>query len=483
VASYDFSGPFVAARIVLPNGDAFPLWTNVGGDERATAPALLGGAADLQALCFVQEVQVQLNLSGLPQISIQLSPPFEDGMKFLDSPLADGRMQNTLEVQLGYASGTGDLGPILSAPFVTMLTAPEVQIDTEIQITLKGTGLGNSATYQGGRVTGQPGNKREDIIRRLAAGYGGGRRTLEVDFSEAYEDSTVHGLLTASAASYSQGNRSDWLALWWLAQETQCVMNIVGTSDDGQASVLRWRPRRAMFSGPPTRRYRLYHYPGGQFRGEIATAELQEDTIAELPILSFTCNTEAVWGALTYQDVLNFGIELNEVDEDDVEPASTTVTAETEAPPADSGEGAMTTPATDENPSQPFQAPGDPANPGAVRQASADVEAGAGMATQIEIETMGDPALLPGDVIALAGLGRRFDPGVYHVFQLTHSIGVGGFSTNVTIHKNIDPASAGNEPTGERNTADREAAAAAFVAEDPGLSESDLADVTGINLD
>jgi hypothetical protein len=480
VASYDFSGPFVAARIVLPNGDAYPLWTNVGGAETTTPT--LPGAPDLQALCFVQEIQVQLNLSGLPQLSVQLSPPFEDGMKFLDSPLADGRMQNKLEVQLGYASGTGGAGPILSAPFVAALTAPEVQIDTEIQITLKGQGLGGSAALQGGRVTGQEGDKREDIIRRLAAGYGGGRRTLEVDFSEAYDDSTVYGLLTASASGYAQGNRTDWLALWWLAQETRCIMNIVGTSDDGNAAVLRWRPRQAMFSGPPTRRFRLYHYPGGQFRGEIATAELQEDTIAELPILSFSCNTEAVWNALTYQDIANSGLELNEVDEDDVEPASTTVTAETEAPPVDSGEGAMTTPGNDELPDQAMHVPGDPGNPSAVRQASADVEAGAGMATQIEIETVGDPALLPGDVVALAGLGLRFDPGVYHVFQLTHSIGVGGFSTNVTVHKNVDPASAGNTPTGERNTADRAAAAAEFLAEDEGLSDADLADITGIQL-
>jgi len=403
-------------------------------------------------------------------------------MKFLDSPLADGRMQNTLEVQLGYAGGTGGSGPVLSSPFITALQAPEVQIDTEIQITLKGQGLGNSATHQGGRVTGQEGDKREDIIRRLVAGYGGGRRTLEVNFDEAYEDSTVYGLLTASAEGYAQGNRSDWLALWWLAQETNCIMNIVGTSDDGRAAVLRWRPRRVMFSGDPVRRYRLYHYPGGQFRGEIASAELQSDSIAEMPILSFTCNTEAVWGALTYQDVLNFGIELNDVDTDEVEPASTTVTADTEAPPVDSGEGAMTTPGNDEFPEQPLQMPGDPANPGAVRQAGADVEAGAGMATQIEIETMGDPAILPGDVVVLAGLGRRFDPGVYHVFQVTHSIGVGGFSTNLTIHKNADPASAGNEPTGERNTAEREAAVAEFLAEDEGLSDSDLADLTGIQL-
>lgn len=464
---YDFSAPFVAARITLPDGSAFPLWTNVGGEERVR-PAV-PGTEQLQALAFVQEVQVRLNLSGLPQISVQMSPTFEDGMKFLDSPLANPRMQNRIEVQLGYASGT-DSGPLLSPPFVASLQAPEVSIGMDVQITMKGTGLGSGVQIQGGRVTGQPRDKRRDIIERLAAGSGGGRRTLEMDWSAveaAGTQSEAYQRLEQSAEGYAQGGRSDWLALWEMADLTLCVMNIVGPNEPGGPARLRWLPRRGEnFTGPATRRYRLYHLPGGRLQGEITSPEFQEgDALAELPILSFSCNTEAVWSALDYQDILGHGAELNDVNADDVSAESRTVTVEDQAGPVDSGEGAQTLPGTDELPETPMHLPGAPDNPDAVTRAGNDVEDGGAMSVRCEIETIGDPGVMPGDIVLLAGLGRRFDNRVYHVFEVTHSIGSGGFSTNLVVNSNVDPPSEGNTPTGPANTADRQAGEPGFTAE------------------
>ena len=365
MSSYDFSAPFVAARIVLPTGDVFPLWTNVGGAEttRPTVP----GTEDVKALAFVQEVQVQLNLSGLPQISVQMSPPFEDGKKFLDSPLADPRLQNQIEVQIGYGGGT-DSGPLLSPPFIARLQAPEVSIDVDIQISLKGTGLGASTRLQGGRVVGQENETRWDIIERLVAGVGGGRRTLEVDWSAVREggnQSESYRRLDESAESYAQGGRTDWLALWEMADTTRCIMNIVGPASEGGPARVRWIPRRSeTFTGPPTRRYRLFHFPGGQFRGEVIGPEFQQgDSLAELPILSFTCNTEAVWGALTYQDYFSRGAEMADVNADEVEAESTTVTVEGQAGPVNAGEGVQTTDPDDELPEAPPAIPGAPDNP------------------------------------------------------------------------------------------------------------------------
>lgn len=465
MASYDFSAPFVAARIVLPNGDAFPLWTNVGGEE--TGRPTIPGQEDLQALAFVQEVQVKLDLSGMPQISVQLAPPFEDGMKFLDSALADGRRQNRLEVQLGYAGGTGDAGPLLSPPFVATISAPEVSIDVDVQITLKGVGLGQSAQIETGRVVGRENEKRWDIIRRLAAGDGS-RRTLEVDFSEVEADPTSeqYRRCDAPASDYSQGGRTDWLALWELAEATQCVMNVAGPTDDGSASRLVWIPRRQReFSGPPVRRYRLYHYPGGQLRGEARVTG--ESDMAELPLLSFSCNTEAIWNAMTYADVGNDGFVQADVNEEDVAAQEETVTVEGESAPADVEEGALTVESGGELSGTPNVLPGAPDNPDAVRRASTEISTSGGMATQCEIETLGDPALTPGDVVLLAGLGRRFDDRTYHVFELTHSIGLGGFSTNVTIHAHGDPISAGRRITGPRSSRDLQQQVEGFEARPP----------------
>ena len=451
--SYDFSAPFAAARIILPNGDAFPLWTNIGGAE-TTRPEI-PGQPDLRALCFVQEIQVKLNLAGLPDISVQMAPTFEDGMKFLDSALADPRMQNQVEVQLGYAGGTGDAGPQLSPIYSASLQAPEVTVDAEVQIALKGRGLGNSAAFQGGRAVGGANESRRQLIERLVSGAKGERRKLRVDWSVVNElgaGNRTYDALEASASGWAQGNRTDWLAIWHLAQDTYAVPNFIGSFSDG-ASKLVWLPREERFRGPPVRRYRLFHYPGGQFRGHVQTASTDEE-VGELPLMSFSCNTQAIWGAMTYAEINGQGIELNEVDADEVIHKGRTVSMETEAPPVDGNEGAQTIPGNEEIPGQPNQVPGDPADPGAVRQAAAEVETTGGMSAHCEIETVGDPVVMPGDVILLAGLGSRFDRRVYHVQEVTHSIGLGGFATNLLVHSNLDPNSEGEDPAGERNTAD-----------------------------
>lgn len=454
VSTFDFSAPFVAARIILPSGDVFPLWTNVGGAE--TNRPKIPGTEDLQALAFVQEVQVRLDLTTLPQISVQLSPSFEDGMKFLDSPLADGRMTNKLEVQLGYSGGTSDGGVVLSPVYVAALTAPEVTIDVEIQIALKGQGLGNSATFQGGRVVAEPRETRQSVIERLAAGSAKSRRTLTVDFSGIAPGSSQYTKLNEPAGNFAQGGRSDWLALWEMAHLTECIMSIVGADRSGNASQLKWVPRRARFSGPPVKRYRLYHYPAGHFQGDNTIISANNPSDIELPILSFSCNTAAVWNALTYQDTLNHGVVLNDTNPDTVAPSERSVTLEGLAEPVDSGEGAQTLESTDELPDTQLNLPGDPDHPDAVAQASDEVRSGAAMSVQCEIEVLGDPTVIPGDVIALSGLGRRFDNRVYHVFTVTHSIGVGGFSTNLMVHSNTDPTAreGARTPTGQPNTTD-----------------------------
>lgn len=454
MAVYDFSAPFVAARILLPDGSAYPLWTNVGGAE--TVRPTIPNQPDLQALCFVQEVQVQLSLAaGLPQISVQMSPPFAEGIKFLDSPLADGRRTNRLEVQLGYAGGTGSTQPVLSPPYVAALHAPEVSIGEDVQITLKGNGLGDSVRVQNGQAVARANENRRALIQRIVRGAGGSR-PLEVDF-DATDGSEAAALLDQPPTSFSQGGRTDWLALWELAEQTRCIMTVVGPASGSDRARLLWMPRRAepLDGSNPVRRYRLFHYPGGQLQG-ISTEPGQDTEVAELPLLSFTCNTEAVWTALTYADVLNHGARLRGVDPDTVEPSEHTATVENVGDPVDAGEGAQTLEAEDtaDLPEAVNNLPGDPDNAAAVERANTEVASDGPMTFQCEIETVGDPAVLPGDAVKVGGLGSRFDYATYHVLQVTHSIGMGGFSTNLQIQANIDATRRGRAPTGQPATAD-----------------------------
>lgn len=477
--SFDFSAPFVAARIILPSGALFPLWTNVGDRADAVRPAGSSttgdaiGTQNISALAYVQEVQVILNLSGMPQLSVQLAPPFEDGMRFLDSSLADGRMRNVLEVQLGYAGGTSDGRAVLSPVYRASLTFPEVSIDTEVQISLKGQGLGG-ARESAQQVVGRPNEKLRDVATRIAAGPGGARGTFDVDFSRveaAGPGSVAYRAFDAPAADFAQGGRSDWLALWEIAQRASCDLVVESPENGGTTSRLVFVPRREGSAAPPVRRYRLYHYPAGRFQG-VTMLDRPGDEDAEFPILAFSCNTEAVWNALTAQDVLNNGARMDDVNEDTAQPETTAVTLEGEAEPVGGGEGAQTLEGSNALPVSGDEGrlplPGDGNNPSARRTVQNEVAANSDMGMQCELEILGDPTILPGDMISVAGLGRRFDNRLYRVYTVTHSIGLGGFATNLVVNSNIDARTpsqeeapsaeaaggTGRTPTGQPNTAD-----------------------------
>lgn len=485
--TFDFSAPFVAARIITPDGSAFPLWTNIGGAE-TTTPTVPGTEA-IRALSFVQEVQVQLNLSGVPIITVQLAPPFEAGMAFLDSPLADGLMRNRIEVQLGYAGGTSDGGAILSAPFAAALVAPEVTIDTSVQISLKGQGLGTTGGQQGGgRAVAETRETRRDLISRIAAGPGGGRRALKVDFSMVDQNprSQSYRELGESASGFVQGNRSDWFALWELAERTHCVMSIVGPTEEGTASRLMWMPKSDLWSRPATRRYR-FHNLAPTFQGRTSDA-LNRDELAEFPMLSFSCNTEAVWNAVSWNATFNHGARMDEVNADTVEPGTTPVTIEGSREPVDGSNGSQTLEATDEVPLDGDEGrmpmPGEGTHADTLARVEAEVAAGAGMAVECQIEVIGDPTIQPGDIIRLGGLGRRFDDRVYRVYQIVHAIGTGGFTTTLTVTSNIDVADeeAGREPEGPRNTSEGRTAVDEFLADSRDIPESEFEGLTGLNL-
>jgi hypothetical protein len=58
------------------------------------------------------------------------------------------------------------------------------------------------------------------------------------------------------------------------------------------------------------------------------------------------------------------------------------------------------------------------------------------MGVHIEVETLGVPDLIPGEVIEIRGMGKRLDS-TYAVFTINHSIGIDGFTTSFTAVSNV----------------------------------------------
>jgi hypothetical protein len=429
VASYDFSAPYVAVRIVDAEGNTYPFWVDV---SRSMDSLTSEEVIEIGSMAFLQTATVELNFSMLPKLSVNIVPDFEAGIRFLDSKLADAGGANILEVQLGYTTGTSE-GAVLSAVYGGLILNPEVSIGEEISITLNASGIGGySAARQTGGRTPSEGESRRDFLTRLARGPGGSR-DLEMDFSEIDDpltgDATVKAQLDAPL-SYSQGGRSDWFAIWEITNAIKCWVLLVGNK-------VRVMSISKRLSNPPTREFYLHHYPGG-LRGLVPSArQSQEASVGAYPILSFESPTNAVYlpGSLrgyVMEGVSDTSRAAVRVDVNDRSEAPTRTTDGTTTPdPA-----AM--PEAEDNGDGGERASGaEPSEDEELATHRAEWQASGHMGITVEIETIGIPDIIPGEIVLLRGVGRRFSEHRYGVHKVTHNIGTGGFTTSLTLVTNI----------------------------------------------
>lgn len=466
--NFDFYSPFMAAWIVQnpenPEGTRFPLW--VEGVSTARRHELMhsgiGLDDDLQSLAFCTEISVELQLAYVPKITATLTPPFREGLAFLNSPLIEWG-NSVLEVQFGYTGGSsGDA--VLSPVFSGILLKPEITIGQDLSITLNAQGIGAFTGARQDWTKPFQNMTRRKIIEALAQYVG-----LEADFSEvdapfekevAAASQQVFEAIGASLQEFqldqatsrtleearrniyknspleqvvtvAPGGLTVWQIIYQLVREARCWMHIQGPSTPRSPEQLRIIPRNAVMTGPPQCTLVLYDIPDG----EIGPAR------NTFPILGVSSPTSAIYLPSSTRGAFAFGydskerskavqfIDPNQRDVHRTGDAQTQANASPRNPALDlqkvEGAGVVSS---------------DSLSPEYDEQIRAETESAAtNMGVKLEIDTLAIPDLLPAHVVAVRGIGARFESGSgnYAVLKLTHTFGNSGASSKIEAVSNV----------------------------------------------
>lgn len=427
-ARFDFYNPFMTAIIETPDGKRFPLWLQTNSTDRAAARL----SDDTVSLPFLQELTVEIQLAYLPIIKATLTPPYRDAINFLDSTLIEWG-QSVLEVNFGYI--IGDNAVLSPLPYRGILFKPEVQLGQDIVITLTAQGVGGfAAAKQEANETINNATRRE-IVQKLAAPF-----KLEVNddaVKKAAEADAVDAAVLAQwdkvkLPTFTQGGDSYWTAILRVVHEAGLLSYLFG-------SELRVLPPSTVFSDKPTKLFRLYDFSNGTL-GPVAGGLGGPNQV--FPILSASSPTMAI-----YMPSSSRGYFIQDVNSFDREEIHKFI-GEEETAPARTGEGnaSQSNPANGEPEANKQTGagaemfPGDPSDDQLIAQVKAEYGAQTTlMGVQLTLESLGDPTLFPGTVIAVRGLGARLN-GNYAVLKVTHTLGSSGYTMSLECVSNVGRA-------------------------------------------
>lgn len=441
---YDFYSPFVSAALITKKGDRVPLWTNVlpsGTPETLSASSTTRN--NLTSFPFLESLSVELSISYLPRLSATLTPPFQDARKFVDSPLVEWG-QTILEAIVGYSAGTPN-GPVLSIPFQGLILKPDIGLGVDTTVVLNAQGVaGYDATVtQASRAHRDV--TRKQILTLTAQGVGKPARGLSIDDSEIDSGSDADTLLSQKV-NMEQGWKTDWMFMTQVAKDCGCWLSL-GTksnSDGSIVNVVTLLPISATLGDRPKYTLRYYDFVGGAFGPghtnfvKPASGIGPDDMVrGDFPILAMNSPTQSVWLPGSTKALVSQGIDsstgkvINKVYNEKNSGAPENVGA--------GGKGITG------NANQPGVDP-DTGSGGAptgldVNFAESDTtaketfKADFNMGVVLKVTTLGIPTIVPGDVVAVRGVGQRFDWN-YGVFVVRHNIGSSGFTTELELRSN-----------------------------------------------
>lgn len=410
----DFLNPFMTAAIITNPADPntrYPLWTftDPNGKLKGTVTSIdrSSPASVLSSLAFLSELTVKLNLSFCPTITAVLTPPFEQARAFIESPLVEWT-QSTIEVQYGYAGVNGALSP----KFEALILKPEVSLGVDASITLNAQGVGGFEAQRGTSGDPKKNTSLSAVFRELCDKHG-----MELDAKELTGDALA--LWNEKRESIVPGYRSDW---WFMVEEAThigCWIYHTMSRTNGRPTLKVIAVDEAQ-GAAPTYTFRMFDFPGGKL----------DAASGDLPILSITTPTSAVYLAGATQKLRMMGIdsktrEVKEVTTDDQQSAIQRT------------DNKQTGLKTSKPPDGGFL-PADGGSSNAQQMAdSAFRSAANNMGVKIEVQTVGIPNLVPGQVVEVAGVAKTRIDGKYAVFEVTHTLGTGGFTTSFTAFSNV----------------------------------------------
>lgn len=442
---YDYGHPFARCTIVTTDGIRVPLWTNLAlKPEEQEAIGLWDyyGGYSLNALPYVQEVSIELQPAYLAIMKVRLLFPYREGIAFLNSRLVEWGY-STLEVIMGYTGGSPQ-GPrffgqqasgVLSPSFTGVIMQPEIEIGSQISVTLNAQGTGGFAAVGTTRTGGPYVDSRKELIKRFAKGPNElVPRQLKLDFSKVeppargLESPEVEKL--AERIEVSPGGRTDWNIMFDLVNEAGCWMTLVGDT-------LHITPKSDL-SGPVTRVFRFFNYPNGDASSGTGTYPIiSASSVA--PAIYLPSATLGAWSAdiesgdptKIIKRVINHEeVPQNTTGKGNVGPAATSTTPTTSATASDINNG---------NQDGLGFFVGSPSNPKWVDKMREDHRKWSGnIGIHLNINTVGIPDIMPLENIAVRGLGDRMDTDSnYSIFKIIHTIGLSGFTTYLECFSNV----------------------------------------------
>ena len=413
--SYDFSSPFMAAAILAADGNRYPLVPGpdyAGGFQGDVLSSGLGtpgeDAQQPRFLPYLSSLSVTLQLGYIPQITATLTPPYEEARKLIDWEIITYGSGAKLEATFGYSSGRGASGMAAVSPtFTGLLDKPDVSLGADITVSLTARGeAGYTLAATDLTATTSATMSVAAFMRRLCEKLG-----LELDDRLVGPGTTPRKLLDATQ-SFSYVNRSYHSVIY--EQARRCGCYIAFTDRTVKLLPISW-----VIKSEPVADLVLFDIKDGRIGPDVS----------RYPIL--TASTE------------HGGIFLSGIAKKRFAAGPDPRTGETRMAEA----GPQTTPVAttrngavgvgDKSTDVSRRAVTIPVKDDDDAKLKADYQAvfsASSMGIKLEVETLGAPDLLPGQIVNVCGVSRRID-GKYAIMEVKHELSSGGYSTSLTLNQ------------------------------------------------